>query len=239
MLSMSNRLRSTFRSWEEVTESYFNGRRRWYRTNRTEAGRQAQKEQPELEYIAKLLLNSKDPNSPWTKNRLALAAPQANVESPESGPPIPIINGEWTSPAANCAVKTTPGVRWNDERSKGPMDLQLHNGAGVAFSLGCRVSGEAELTPYFVDQIKTEIDAKLPNIRSQSLSADWVIFHGVRAHQWTDRHQHLEGRPYFSTKMIFVRKGRLYMVTTVAGTPEPLQDPAIAPLLSGLRFLDE
>jgi ankyrin repeat protein len=88
MLRVARQIQGTYKSWVEMSESYLAGRRRWYREVRTAATRQAQKAQPEIEFIVSLLLNTQDPNSPWTKCKwdtdFAAAAASESDQLPNS-----------------------------------------------------------------------------------------------------------------------------------------------------------
>lgn len=168
MLRVANRIQETFKGWAEMSDSYLAGRRRWYRNAQMPAKREAQSAQPQMEYIVQMLLNPSDPNSPWTKNKWDTnlrdpGAPLLNriaQQAPEAIPaaPTPIVNDEWKSAQANCAVKIPPGGTWKP-RAHDSMSLTMRNETDASFHLICLESKSPEITPAMAAKAKANSKA--------------------------------------------------------------------------------
>lgn len=101
MLRVARQIQGTYKSWGEMSESYLAGRRRWYREVRTAMTRQAQKAQPEIEFIVSLLLNAQDPNSPWTKCKWDRDLTADQPSTPGNRPPFAAPPNPVGEPAKN------------------------------------------------------------------------------------------------------------------------------------------
>lgn len=248
MLRVAHRIQGTYKSWAEMSESYLAGRRRWYRNIGSSSKRDAQNAQPQMEFIVQMFLNAEDPNSPWTRNKwetdLNAAGAAGTIAQPPPvtipKEPVPIANGEWKSTMANCLVKIPATIGWKVQANE-PAKLSLQNGSGASFHILCYQSKKPEITPEMAALAKANSKAndQASGLRSEVVSGDWLTFRGIRAYQWVEKQWPADKPSYFSTQRIFIRQGRSYLLQASSYSPDPFKDPAIEPLISALRFLDE
>jgi hypothetical protein len=251
MLRVARQIQGTYKSWAEMAESYMTGRRRWARNIQLEYKREVQKAHAQMEYIAQLLLNTQDPNSPWTKNKwdtdlgVPLMVAQKPIEAhPRLETPQPGVkteSGEWKSANANCALKVPEGAGWTQQQSNDPMRLSLRHGDRASFHMVCSESSQPEITAAMTASAKANSKAhtQASGNRSEVVSGDWTTFRGVRAYQWIEKQFPPQKPPYFRAQLMFNRGGRSYLVMASSSMQDPLKDPLIDPLLSAIRFLDE
>jgi ankyrin repeat protein len=249
MLSVGRRIQEYYRSWSEMADSYLNGRRRWYRTVRTAYTREAQKAQPEIEHIVQLLSDSKDPNSPWTKNKwnTKLEAAAAAVGKPAvlNAPgaifenAVPITTEEWISTPAKFAIRIPQDKGWSRLKiSADSMNLTLGNKDGLVFHITCFKCTEAELTDDMVKSAMNPINESVPEVRSEFVTESPAMFREFRAHRWIRKYTNPSGPIYFSEQLLFVRKGYRYTIMANTHDESPFRNPAIDELVSRIRFLD-
>jgi hypothetical protein len=133
-----------------------------------------------------------------------------------------------------------PGNGWTLQVNTG-MRLSLRNGSGASFHITCYEGKSPEITPGMAATARADSKAhdQASGLRSEVVNGDWLTFHGVRAYQWIEKQWPPNNPPYFSAQRIFVRSSRSYTLQASCYSQDPFKDPAIEPLLTALRFLDE
>lgn len=252
VMRVAQRIQMTFKSWDELADSYLTGRRRWYRDLVGEQKKTAQQSQEQMEFIVKMLLNKDDPNSPWTKLKWKtdLGAPAAPIAAPvaqqtpqeTAKPPATLENDEWKSIEANCALKIPAGAGWILQLNE-PMRLSLRNSAAGSgsFHITCSASNNPEVTPAMATSAKANSKTRSQDAgnRTELISGDWLTFNGVRSYQWVEKQWPPNNTPYFRAQLMFIRGGKLYQLMGSNLSQDPFKDPSMSALLTGLRFLDE
>jgi hypothetical protein len=156
-----------------------------------------------------------------------------------SPPPGPEFR-EWKSTSANCTLKLPPGSGWTQWQVKehSPLSLQHRDGT---FHISWTKSRIREITPAMIASAKASSKAhtQAGGNRSEVISGDWTTFRGIRAYRWIEKQFPPQNKPYFSTRIMFIRNGRDYYVQASSARQDPLKDPSIERLVSALRFLDE